>query len=160
LIFTKEVTACDDAFMNSRQIFVSGLLSCIVALSYTSCGSSTLPSSKVDSAFAEVQTVLEVNCVHCHGDNRLSTMPPIQNSDALSKLVGKGGWIVPGKPEQSRFFQVVTFPDTVPGAMPPTGHAIRQAHMQVLREWITNGAKVPSERTIKFTPRGALPRSV
>ncbi len=87
-------------------------------------------------------------------------MPPIQNSDALSKLVGTGGWIVPGKPEKSRFFQVVTFPDTIPGAMPPTGHAIHQTDVQVLRDWITNGAKVPSGKTIKFTPRGTLPRSV
>jgi cytochrome c5 len=107
-----------------------------------------------------VQAVLEANCVHCHGDNRLSTMPSIHDSHALVSLIGSGKWVVPGKPEQSRFFQVVTFPDQVPGAMPPTGHAISKQDVATLRQWITAGAKVPPGPTIQFTPRGEMPRSM
>jgi mono/diheme cytochrome c family protein len=109
-------------------------------------------------AFAQVRTVLEHNCVHCHGDKRLSTMPPINDTHALSKLIGSH-WIVPGKPEVSRFFQVVTFPDEVPGAMPPTGHAISKQAVQILRQWIKDGAKLP-EQNVKLTPQGPLPRSI
>jgi mono/diheme cytochrome c family protein len=105
-----------------------------------------------------VRTVLETNCVHCHGDNRLSTMPPINDTQALSKLIGTS-WIVPGKPEASRFFQVVTFPDEIPGAMPPSGHAISKKEVQILREWIKSGAKLPAHN-IKLKPQGPLPRSV
>jgi hypothetical protein len=103
-------------------------------------------------------TVLEHQCVHCHGDNRLSTMPPINDTHALSKLIGSH-WIVPGKPEASRFFQVVTFPDEIPGAMPPSGHAIARKDMQILRAWIKAGAKLPAQN-VKLIPVGPLPRSI
>lgn len=102
--------------------------------------------------------VLETNCVHCHGDNRLSTMPPIHDTHAIAKLIGSN-WIVPGKPDASRFFQVVTFPDEIPGAMPPTGHAISKKEAQTLRKWIKDGARLP-KHNVKLTPRGPLPRSV
>ncbi len=109
-------------------------------------------------AFAPVQRVLETNCVHCHGDNRLSTMPPINDTHALTKLIGTH-WIVPGQPETSRFFQVVTFPDEIPGAMPPSGHAISPREVRILRDWIKAGAKVPAHN-IKLHPQGPLPRSI
>lgn len=120
---------------------------------------STQPGSAAgNQAFGPVQTVLEHNCVHCHGDNRLSTMPPINDTQALSKLIGSH-WIVPGKPEASRFFQVVTFADETPGAMPPTGHAISKQEVQILRQWIKAGAKLPAQN-VKLTPQGPLPRSI
>ena len=132
------------------------LVACIGTTLLASCGTTpTAPAE--DHAFAAVRTVLETNCVHCHGDNRLSTMPPINDTHALTKLVGTS-WIVPGKPEVSRFFQVVIFPDTVPGAMPPSGHAISKKEQQTLRKWIKDGAKLPTQN-VKLTPSGPLPRS-
>lgn len=133
------------------------LAACGLTALLTSC--STTPTNPADDqAFSQVRTVLETNCVHCHGDNRLSTMPPINDTHALTKLVGTS-WIVPGKPEMSRFFQVVIFPDTVPGAMPPSGHAISKRDVQILRDWIKAGAKVPAQN-VKLTPSGPLPRSI
>jgi mono/diheme cytochrome c family protein len=133
----------------------------VLLLGMYSTGCSTDPASLAETAaFKPVQAVLETNCVHCHGDNRLSMMPSIHDSRALAKLIGSGQWIVPGKPEQSRFFQVVTFPDQVPGAMPPTGHAITKQEVATLRQWIASGARVPGGATILFTPRGEMPRSM
>jgi mono/diheme cytochrome c family protein len=135
------------------SILAAAVLTALLA----SC--STTPTTPAETkAFAAVSTVLETNCVHCHGDNRLSTMPPINDTQALTKLIGTS-WIVPGKPEVSRFFQVVTFPDTIAGAMPPTGHAISKADIETLRTWIKAGAKVP-QQNVKFTPRGDMPRSI
>lgn len=128
-----------------------------ICLLLAACAPHQLSNEEI-AVFAPVRTVLETNCVHCHGDNRLSTMPPISNTHALTKLVGTS-WIVPGKPELSRFFQVVIFPDTVPGAMPPSGHAISKRDVQILRDWISTGAKVPA-RNITLHPRGPLPRSI
>jgi mono/diheme cytochrome c family protein len=129
------------------------------ALAIVLAGCSTPLMDPVEAqAFAPVQGVLETNCVHCHGDNRLSTMPPINDTHAVTKLIGER-WIVPGQPDASRFFQVVTFPDEIPGAMPPSGHAITQKEIQILRDWIKAGAKVPA-RNIKLQPQGPLPRSI
>lgn len=143
--------------MNLKPHFTA----CALLLGIYSTGCTTDPASPAETAaFKPVQTVLETNCVHCHGDNRLSTMPSIHDSRALAKLIGSGKWIVPGKPEQSRFFQVVTFPDQVPGAMPPTGHAISKKDVATLHQWISAGARVPTGATIPFTPRGEMPRSM
>ncbi len=133
------------------------LAAAVLTTLLTSCSTTSITPVE-DPAFAAAGTVLETNCVHCHGDNRLSTMPPINDTHALSKLIGKH-WIVPGKPEMSRFFQVVTFPDTIAGAMPPTGHAISKADIKTLRAWIKAGAKVP-QQNVKFMPRGEMPRSI
>ncbi|MFO1485101.1 MAG: hypothetical protein U1F71_17205 [Verrucomicrobiaceae bacterium] len=135
----------------------STLVTSVLAAVLASC-TIPPPNPAEGKDFAEVRAVLETNCVHCHGDNRLSTMPPINDTHALSKLVGSQ-WIVPGKPEASRFFQVVTFPDEVPGAMPPSGHAISQHEARTLREWIKAGAKVPAHN-ITLRPKGPLPRSI
>ena len=133
------------------------LAAAVLTLLLTNCR--TTPTTPAETkAFAAVSTVLETNCVHCHGDNRLSTMPPINDTHALSKLIGKH-WIVPGKPDMSRFFQVVTFPDSILGAMPPTGHAVSKKDIETLRVWIKAGAKVPRQ-TLPFTPRGDMPRSI
>ncbi len=129
----------------------------VLAVMLASCSTPSVDSAEAQ-AFAPVQGVLETNCVHCLGDNRLSTMPPINDTQALTKLIGTY-WIVPGKPEMSRFFQVVTFPDEIPGAMPPSGHAISPREVGILRDWIKAGAKVPSQN-IKLHPQGPLPRSI
>jgi mono/diheme cytochrome c family protein len=109
--------------------------------------------------FAKARVVLETHCVHCHGDYRLKGMPPIDTTRLLSKLIGPGNYIIPGQPEQSRFFQVVTFPDEIPNAMPPTGHGISPAEVQALREWIVAGAPLPSGPSQKLHPQGEPPRS-
>lgn len=132
-----------------------------VLLLWSACA--RVPTARVvaeQKAFEPVQRVLEKGCVHCHGDNRLSSMPSIESSRALAKLVGAGQWIVPGRPDMSRFYQVVVFPDEVPGAMPPTGHAISSKDAAVLKQWIMDGARLPSGPEIHFSPLGQMPRSM
>jgi hypothetical protein len=124
----------------------------------SSCSAPSLPTA-LDQSFAPVRVVLETQCVHCHGENRLAQMPSIHDTKALARLIGPVGWIVPGKPEKSRFYQVVVFPDEVPGAMPPTGHAISRREADTLRIWIKSGAALPKNNQT-FQPQGAMPRSI
>jgi len=133
------------------------LIACTLVAILASCSTAPVHSGD-DRSFASARTVLETNCVHCHGDNRLSTMPPINDTHALAKLIGNH-WIVPGKPQSSRFFQVVTFPDQAPGAMPPTGHAISKKDVETLRAWIQSGAALPKTNTA-LKPVGPTPRSI
>lgn len=135
--------------------FVTGLIAIL-----SSCTAPSSLSPQAQAQFAKVQTILENNCVHCHGENHLSTMPPFGDSRALTKLIGSNTWIIPGQPASSRLYQVVTFSDNIPGAMPPTGHAISPQETQMLHDWIKAGAQVPSAKNIRFTPRGKSPRSI
>ena len=141
-----------------KKPLVSLLAISAITIGIGSCVTTHEPTSE-ERSFGKVQMVLETNCVHCHGKDRMTTMPPISDSRALAKLIGPKTWIIPGKPDSSRFYQVVSMPDTMPGVMPPTGHAISKQEVATLRQWIVAGAQVPAGRTIKFTPRGVPPRS-
>ncbi len=112
-----------------------------------------------DPTFAKAQVVLEKNCVHCHGEIHLPQMPALTTTSSLADLIGPGKWIVPGKPEASRLFQVVTLDDNQVGAMPPTGHKITEAEIATLRAWIIAGATIPEDAPAIMKPRGTPPRS-
>ena len=109
--------------------------------------------------FAEARTVIERNCVHCHGTQRLATMPSFNDTRSLGALRGTANWIVPGQPESSRFLQVVALADSQPGAMPPTGHAISANEVEKLRTWIAAGAPIPDGASVTLKPEGTGPRS-
>ena len=108
--------------------------------------------------FQRVLPLLETNCIHCHGDQRLPSMPSFADTKALAGLIGPGKLIVPGQPESSRVFQVVTFSDQQTGAMPPTGHAIAKPEVESLRAWIQSGAPLPADH-LALKPRGTGIRS-
>ena len=86
-------------------------------------------------------------------------MPAFNDTRALARITGESNWIVPGHPERSRFFQVVTLSDEQPGAMPPTGHAISKKEADTIRAWIQAGADLPDGANLKLVPRGDGPRS-
>ena len=136
----------------SHPVFVSSVLIAITS----SC--SLLKPSPAEEAetFTKVQAVLETNCVHCHGKHHYVEMPALTSTQSLAGLIGPGRWIVPGKPEESRFYKVVTFPADAWGSMPPTGHKISKAEARTLRKWIEAGAKVPA-KSVPLHPRGDLP---
>jgi len=110
------------------------------------------------ATYQQVVPLLENNCVHCHGQQRLPSMPPLTDTAALATLIGPGKLIVPGHPDSSRLLRVVTLADDQAGSMPPTGHAISPREIELLRAWIESGAPLPAEN-IALTPRGAPPRS-
>jgi mono/diheme cytochrome c family protein len=141
-----------------KRLLLSACLVVVSSCSQPVWGDKSATASVESGNCGQALIVLEHQCVHCHGDNRLSSMPPINDTHALSKLIGSH-WIVPGKPQASRFFQVVTFPDEIPGAMPPSGHAISKKDVHILRDWIKAGAKLPAQN-VKLIPLGPLPRSI
>lgn len=122
-------------------------------------GCASTPPQTGPTTFRQVLPLLETKCVHCHGEQRLPSMPALTDTRALAALIGPARIIVPGEPERSRFFQVVTFADNQAGAMPPTGHAISKREVKTLRAWIQAGAPLPAEN-IALTPRGTAIRSL
>jgi hypothetical protein len=129
-----------------------------VATSAVLVGCAALSLGPQPGSFASVRPVLERNCTHCHGLERLAGMPPFPNTGELARLIGPKNWIVPGHPERSRFLLVVKLADEAAGAMPPTGHAISRPEIEALRDWIAVGAPVPQGEPIALAPRGPGPR--
>jgi uncharacterized membrane protein len=129
----------------------------LIVAGCTSGGSSAMSMGK-KSSFEKVRPILESSCVHCHGVIRLPNMPSFNSTKALASITGPGKLIVPGAPEKSRFYQVMTLSDNQVGAMPPTGHGLNPKELELIRRWIKEGAKVPQE-DITLTPHGQSPRS-
>ncbi|MCB1208687.1 MAG: hypothetical protein KDK97_05145 [Verrucomicrobiales bacterium] len=143
-----------------RPTLLRASLSILSIAVATQCTNLDHPPEKAElGSFASVRPVLESKCVHCHGENRLANMPPFGSTGELAKLKAEAMWLVAGKPERSRLYQVVTLKDEQPGAMPPTGHAIDAEQVTILREWIASGAPLPEGRSIALKPRGELVRS-
>lgn len=137
------------------------LPSCFAGLAVLLAGCASAPEggSTADAAtFDRARPVLEASCVHCHGSQRIAGMPSFASTRDLAALTGPGKLIVPGAPEQSRFFQVVTLSDSEIGAMPPTGHALTPREVAVLKGWIASGAELPEENVV-LRPHGRAPRS-
>ncbi len=148
--------------VSSLPLHFAALVIAALPLVFAGCTAMDRSGSGRDDAratFAHVRPVLESKCVHCHGEQRLPQMPAFNDTEALSRLIGANNWIVPGHPERSRFFQVVTFSDQQPGAMPPTGHAIAKAEVDALRVWIVAGAPLPEGAPVELRPKGEAPRS-
>ena len=143
------------AFLSPGKIAAVGTTTVTVLFG---AGCAGVSEAKTGS-FASIRPVLESNCVHCHGPDRLAHMPAFSDTRALARLIGPANWIVPGHPERSRFFQVVTFADEQPGAMPPTGHAISKAEVEKLRAWIAVGAPVRHGAPVVLVARGEGPHS-
>ena len=134
-----------------------GIVALFGAIVVVGAGCAELGRDHASGTFASVCPILESTCVHCHGSNHLPNMPAFPDTRALARLIGPANLIVPGHPERSRFFHVVTFSDQQPGAMPPTGHAISKSDVEGLRAWIAAGAPVPEN--MPLIARGEGPRS-
>ena len=141
-----------------RSLFLPA--ACVISL--TGCATrpaaKTTPTPQQATAFEKAAIVLETNCVHCHGTLRLKTMPAMESTADLATMTGPGKFIIPGQPDESHLYRVITLTDKQPGAMPPTGHAVSKADVATLRTWIQSGAALPEKRRV-FTPRGTAPRS-
>ena len=144
--------------LRSKSFLLAGLSVLFLILAGCTAFGPTASQEGKKTSFEKVRPILENSCVHCHGVIRLPNMPSFNSTKALASLTGPGKLIVPGAPEKSRFYQVMTLADDEVGAMPPTGHALNSKEVAIIRQWIVNGAELPQSDII-LTPHGESPRS-
>jgi mono/diheme cytochrome c family protein len=110
----------------------------------------------------DIRPIFSDNCFTCHGpdkDTRKAGLRLDLKGDAFNKLDSGGYAIVPGKPDQSRLLAVVTLPPDDDDHMPPakTGKKLSTAQVDLLRRWITQGAKWSEHWSYVAPERPALP---
>ena len=110
----------------------------------------------------DIRPILSDNCFTCHGpdkDKRKAGLRLDLKEDAFKKLDSGDFAIVPGKPEQSRLLAVVTLPPDDDDHMPPakTGKKLSAAQVDLLRRWITQGAKWAEHWSYVAPERPAVP---
>ena len=85
--------------------------------------------------------LLERHCIACHGPDkakghfRLDTFESLLKPGSSDKPT-----LVPGQPEASRLYQLIVQPDP-DERMPQKADALAPAEIEIIRAWITNGAR-------------------
>ncbi|MFZ9888210.1 MAG: multiheme c-type cytochrome [Myxococcota bacterium] len=100
------------------------------------------------------EQVFEPLCVGCHSatlaSGGLDLSDPTQTHEALvgvlavNAVAKENGWTLvrPGDPERSFLYRKVTSPGVGEGAaMPPGEHSLAEGYVDLLRQWIAEGAK-------------------
>lgn len=101
-----------------------------------------IPKAKNDSDLgflaASAKSVFRARCFACHGGAEPSGGFPILDHQVLLQTKDRH-LIVPGKPDESRVYQVITAKDD--SLMPPSGNTpLTQDEIDQVRTWIVGGA--------------------
>ena len=136
--------------------FVRSLLLPLSLLCVVGCGGSDdppppVPEAKVEPTLSDIQAkIFTPTCstqVGCHGlDNKV---PGVYLTEGLSRksLVNAKGdedptkiLVVPGKPESSLLYTLLSAKDGMTPVMPKGLGQLSAARKEVIRQWIANGA--------------------
>lgn len=102
----------------------------------------------------EVQPILSTHCYRCHGEKQQGELSLLNRDHLLRGGESEVPAIVPGKPEESQLFELISAdPDDY--RMPPKGDGLTAAEVDILKQWIVAGAPMATERVraVKLTPR-------
>jgi hypothetical protein len=89
-----------------------------------------------DAVTAQVAGVLAARCAACHGAHAPAAGLRADTPSALREAPGGTQWVTPGRPDESRLFEVVGVPSAA-GRIAPK-HRLTASEMEVLRAWITS----------------------
>ncbi|MCF6311699.1 MAG: hypothetical protein L3J39_04540 [Verrucomicrobiales bacterium] len=113
-------------------------------------------SQKVDF-LTEVKPLLENYCLSCHNTGLLLGDLNLETRVLAFSARQGGGAIVPGKPESSRFYQVLKLKSGDKKAMPPEKHRMSKGEREVIFQWIKQGAHWPKDSRGTLRPVKAGP---
>ena len=112
-------------------------------------------SSTTDTFYRDhVQPILQSNCGRCHGEKRQGELAIFDRENLLRGGESGDAAIVPGKPDESYLFELVSAkPDEY--RMPPKGDGLDESQVQIIRKWIAAGAKLSAAKKnpIKLTTK-------
>ena len=106
---------------------------------------SCLPCAADDHFKTRVAPLLQRRCLSCHNsEDRKGQFSLQTQQDLLSS-----GMIEPGDPDASTLISVVTSTDGQPASMPKDGKALTSEDVDVLRQWIRDGARWPEGHQLR-----------
>ncbi|WP_397385108.1 c-type cytochrome domain-containing protein [Prosthecobacter sp.] len=110
-------------------------------LGFTSCMQME-PPQQVDFV-TEVKPLLETRCLECHQHQYVCAGLNLETRKLAMKGGRTGAVIIPGSPHQSLLYKVLLLGHESPVAMPPTPDGVESEELQLLHDWIKQGANWP-----------------
>lgn len=100
----------------------------------------------------DIRPLLEARCTTCHGALKQKGKLRLDAGVLLLKGGREGAAVVPGDAEASLLIERITATDESE-RMPPEGKPMPAADVELLKRWITEGAKIPEHEEIPADPK-------
>jgi mono/diheme cytochrome c family protein len=108
---------------------------------------SMTPAYPADSSAVDfvrhVKPVLISRCINCHHTGTLLGELSLESRAMAFKKRVNGPVILPGKPDSSMLYIVLKLPAKNPKAMPAAGHRVTDKEIEIIYDWIKQGAEWP-----------------
>ncbi len=101
----------------------------------------------------DAASLLEQKCLHCHGGMQLGKLD-LRTRESAMRGGEHGASIVPGAAATSKLIRMVSGLDT---PRMPLGGTLAAGEIEVLRQWITAGAKYPDRTLVAQQKSGFTP---
>lgn len=115
---------------------------------------------KVDFA-KDIQPILQQSCIRCHGADKQKGKLRLDSKEAAFKGGKDGPVIVSGNAEKSEVHRRIALPKGDDDVMPNEGEPLTKAQIELIRDWINQGAVWPEGVVLKesgsSSPVGGLP---
>ncbi|MEL6109194.1 MAG: DUF1549 domain-containing protein, partial [Planctomycetota bacterium] len=94
---------------------------------------------------SQIAPILEERCAHCHGEDEQESGLRLDSRSQLLRGGDSGAaTVMPGKPEKSYLIEVINHVDE-DMAMPPDDDKLPQSEIDLLTQWIKEGAVWPGQ---------------
>ncbi len=107
---------------------------------------------KVDFA-TQVKPLLTSRCINCHHSGSMLGELSLENRAMAFKKRVNGPVILPGKPDSSMLYLVLKLPAKNLKAMPAAGHRVADSEINLIHDWIMQGAEWPEGKEGVIKPK-------
>lgn len=104
-------------------------------------------TAKADIDFlTQISPIFEARCYDCHGANQQKARLRLDQRASVFRGEDQQDWrIIPGDPETSEVFHRISLPAGDFDIMPPEGDPLTASEIELIRQWIAEGAAWPKE---------------
>lgn len=99
----------------------------------------------------DIKPVLKERCFACHGALKQESELRVDTGEAIRRGGDSGGGVVAGDPEASLLIERIVDPDPST-RMPPEGEPLTAAQIELLKEWVAQGAASPADEEPEADP--------
>jgi hypothetical protein len=97
----------------------------------------------------DIQPIFEKSCVKCHGPEKQKGKLRLDSKDSTFNRASDSQVIVPGNAEKSDLHRRVALPQSEDDRMPNEGDPLPKAQVDLIKNWINQGAIWPDAATFK-----------